>query len=362
MTTPRHIGVYYHVLDGGGGPRIVRAQIGYLLEAGYQVTFLTTQNLTSVDISHPRFKAVQLEPKYPKVQGGFIYRSLRLRKRLRSLRLDVLIAHSVRHGARLGALGFGLPFRLIIVDHAHPPTTLSLLSWRQRESLRLILRKARFICVSKGAARALESWLGRPVGYVYNYASDPADVQACQHQPRGQTVVGLGRFAAEKQFDLLISAFSRVAATHPSWSLHLYGAGQDEAQLRQQAQASKAAEQIEIHGWVDNPLRILSEAGIVAQTSRYEGFGLAVAEAMAAGAPVISFDCPFGPGEIIRDGTDGLLVENQSVPAFAVALDKLMSSTDLRQAIGDAARVGITRFSMQAHIEAWLEEIERVAD
>lgn len=358
----RHIGVYYHKLDGGGAPRIVRAQINYLLEAGYKVTFISSQDINYVDILHDSFTALQLEERPSDEQSAFVSRSLRLRKRLKALGLDVLIAHSVRHGSRLGVIGYGLPFKLIIVDHAHPPTTISQLSWLQREGLRQILRNARFICVSKGAADSFENWLGRPVGYIYNYVPDPADTLAFQDKNRDNTVVALGRFAAEKQLDLLISAFSDVAAEHPSWSLHLYGAGENEVQLCQQARISKATEQIQIHGWVDNPMRILSEAGIVAQTSRYEGFGMALVEAMGVGAPVISFDCPFGPGEIIHDGVDGLLVENQSVPAFTVALDKLMSSFELRQAMGDAAKASITRFSLQTHIDTWIEEIERVSN
>jgi glycosyltransferase involved in cell wall biosynthesis len=356
-----HIGVHYSAVTGGGAPRIVRDQIGYLLEAGYRVTFLTDHGADVSGLSHERLRIARIERPEAKTLGGFLRRSLHVRRALRDLDLNVLISHSIRHGTRYGLLSLMLPMRQIMVEHAHPPTTLSLLSIGQRLTLKWVLGGTRILCVSKGAAQALSDLLGRPVGHVYNYAPDDALAAQFRDLPRAQNVVALGRFAAEKQFDLLIDAFERVSQVHPAWRLHLYGAGAEEKMLRQRAKESACADRIELFGWTDDTLRKLGMAGIVAQTSRYEGFGLALVEAMAVGAPVVSLDCPFGPSEIIRDGQNGILVSESSAEAFAAALDQLMTAPELRQRLGRAAIEVTDRFSKAAHIAAWRREIERVS-
>lgn len=352
----KHIGVHYSAVAGGGAPYIVREQIGYLLEAGYRVTFLTEHNAEMTGLSHERLRISCIER--PEIRGSFLRRSLHVRSRLNALNLDVLISHSVRHGTRYGLLTLLLPMRKIIVDHAHPPTTLSLLSPVQRLTLKWMLGRTRILCVSKGAAQALSDLLGRPVGHVYNYAPDDSVAAQFRALPRAQTVVALGRFAAEKQFDLLIDAFELVSQTHPEWRLQIYGAGAEAEMLRQRAKDSTCAHRIDIFGWAADPLHKLGTAGVFAQTSRYEGFGLALVEAMAVGAPVVSFDCPFGPSEIIRHGQDGILVKERSAEAFAAALDQLLTTPELRQRLGGAAIEVTGRFSKAEHIAAWSREIE----
>lgn len=357
----KHIGVHYGAVAGGGAPRIVRDQIDYLLAADYRVTFITDHGTDVTGLSHEHLRIARIEQPDAKSRGGFLQRSLQVRRKLRAMNLDVLISHSVRHGIRYGLLTLMLPMRQIIVEHAHPPTTLSLLSAGQRLTLKWLLGHARILCVSRKSAQALSDLLRRPVGHVYNYAPD--DVLATQFRvlTRAQTVVAMGRFAAEKQFDLLIDAFERVSQAHPTWRLHLYGAGTEEKMLRQRAKRSASADRIDIFGWTDDALHKLGTAGIVAQTSRYEGFGMALVEAMAVGAPVVSFDCPFGPSEIIRDGQNGILVKVRTTEAFAAALDQLMARPELRRRLGEAATDVTDRFSKAAHISAWCHEIERLS-
>ena len=90
-------------------------------------------------------------------------------------------------------------------------------------------------------------------------------------------------------------------------------------------------------------------------SSRFEGFGLAIVEAMACGLPVVSFDCPWGPRSIISDGEDGLLVENGNVEEFIAAMVRLMKDHDTREAMGKQASVNVQRFSMEAVAHQWKE-------
>ena len=93
-------------------------------------------------------------------------------------------------------------------------------------------------------------------------------------------------------------------------------------------------------------------------SSRFEGFGMVLVEAMACGLPVISFDCPCGPKDIVSDGEDGLLVENGNVEALADALSRLMGDEALRQLMSKAGQRNVQRFRMEQVAERWRTLLE----
>ena len=158
-------------------------------------------------------------------------------------------------------------------------------------------------------------------------------------------IVGLGRLADHKGFDLLLAAFQEVAADHPDWVLEIFGEGDQRPILEQYRDQHRLGDRVRLPGWTDRPAAVLSRGDIFVLPSRYEGFPNALLEAMACGLACISFDCDSGPREIIRPGVDGLLVPAGDVAALASALGQLMSDSDLRQRLGNRAREVVTRFS-----------------
>ena len=88
-------------------------------------------------------------------------------------------------------------------------------------------------------------------------------------------------------------------------------------------------------------------------SSRYESFGNVITEAMAAGLPVVAFDCPWGPGDILRHGEDGLLVPPEDVDALAAAMGRLIVDAALRERLGAAAARNVRRFAREAILAQW---------
>lgn len=150
-------------------------------------------------------------------------------------------------------------------------------------------------------------------------------------------VIAAGRLVAQKGFDLLISAFSRVAAAHPDWQLRIYGGGGRKPSLRQLIEDLHLYNHVYLMGRTERMEKELSKASIVVLSSRFEGLPMVLLEAMSHAIPVVAFDCPTGPGEVVSDGVDGFLVPPEDVDGLADAMLRLIDDPPLRMKIGSAA-------------------------
>ena len=115
-----------------------------------------------------------------------------------------------------------------------------------------------------------------------------------------------------------------------------------------------------LNGPVEDVVKAYQESSIFVLSSRFEGFGMVLIEAMACGLPVVSFDCPAGPDEIITDGVDGLLVPSGDVHALAEKLMVLMSDENLRRRLGQQARQTAQRYEMTTIANQWIALFEKV--
>jgi GalNAc-alpha-(1->4)-GalNAc-alpha-(1->3)-diNAcBac-PP-undecaprenol alpha-1,4-N-acetyl-D-galactosaminyltransferase len=166
-------------------------------------------------------------------------------------------------------------------------------------------------------------------------------------------ITAVGRLAPQKGFDLLLQAFARIAAAHPSWSLRIVGDGRERAALTELARTLGVAERVEFTGRVDNVFPLLAAADLFVLSSRFEGFPNALAEAMSAGLPVIAFDCQRGPSAIIRHEIDGLLVPAEDVAGLAAAIDRLIANPAARATLAARAPEIVERYSEAAIMNRW---------
>jgi glycosyltransferase involved in cell wall biosynthesis len=167
-----------------------------------------------------------------------------------------------------------------------------------------------------------------------------------------KTVLAAGRFAYQKGFDMLLDAWAQVAPDHPGWTLRLCGSGQLKKQLRAQIGDLGLEDAVRFEGPADMA-EAMSNASIFALSSRFEGFPLILLEAMSKGMAVVSFDCPTGPGEIIDDRRNGVIVPEKDVDAFAAGLRALIEDEELRRACGGAAVETAQAYTMDAIGPRW---------
>lgn len=166
-------------------------------------------------------------------------------------------------------------------------------------------------------------------------------------------IVAAGRLVVEKQFNHLVRAFAEVADRLPSWRLRIFGEGRTQNELQAQGRKAGLYDRLELPGLsVDMPGE-WAKASIAGLTSRAEGYPLVMQEAMAAGVPVVSYDCPSGPREIIEHDVNGLLVTPGSETAMAAALLRLAEDAELRNRLGTAAAETARRWDADVLAARW---------
>lgn len=171
--------------------------------------------------------------------------------------------------------------------------------------------------------------------------------------PDTKVAIAAGRLVRGKGFHLLIRAWRTVAQAHPKWRLHIYGTGPTRRRLQRQIVKLDLADHVQLMGFTKHLPAHMAAASLFVLSSRFEGFGMALIEAMACGLPVISFDCPVGPGQIIDDGVNGVLVENGSIDALAAEIIRLIDDPGLRGKLGAAARRAARRYSSDTIADQW---------
>ncbi|MET7761444.1 glycosyltransferase family 4 protein [Streptomyces sp. NPDC005393] len=150
-------------------------------------------------------------------------------------------------------------------------------------------------------------------------------------------IAAAGRLVRGKRFELLIDAFSEIAPKHPDWRLRIYGGGAEKERLQERIERLGLSGSAALMGSYSPIEEEFAKASLVAVASDAESFGMTIVEAMRCGVPVVSTDCPLGPGEIIQDGVTGRLVPTGDKQALATALLELIDDEPGRRAMGAAA-------------------------
>ncbi len=169
-------------------------------------------------------------------------------------------------------------------------------------------------------------------------------------------VLSIGRLTFTKGFDLLVKAWEIVHHKYPDWKLEIVGEGDDRNELCRIIDRLSLSDSINVLHAQNNILPIYLSASLYVLPSRYEPFGLVLIEAKSCGLPIVAFNCPFGPKNIVRDSIDGLLVEPENSDQLAIAICSLINDQVKLQEMGQAAiRDYKNRWSEDIIMKQWMD-------
>ena len=274
--------------------------------------------------------------------------------------LSYLSVLSAASAARIGArvvFNQQTPISAFLTDrdyHWRRPWHRRVFSWASRYGYR---RADAVVATSKGVADDLAGELGVAADRIH-VVHNPVDLDAiaraaaepidAEHEAAWEppVIVAAGRLADAKNYPLLIEAVALLRARVPA-RLVILGSGDLEASLRRLVVEKRLERVVTFAGFQPNPWRYIARADVFALSSRYEGFGNVLVEAMACGVPVVATSSP-GTREIVGDGVDGLLVDRHEPAALATALERVLEEPGLRARMAAEAHRSARRFALPA--------------
>jgi glycosyltransferase involved in cell wall biosynthesis len=153
---------------------------------------------------------------------------------------------------------------------------------------------------------------------------------------------------------MLIDAWALINKKCPDWMLNIYGQGEWKEMLVEKIAALNLQEVVVLHGVSMKIADEYKRSSFYVMSSRFEGLPMVLIEAMSFGLPVISFDCEFGPSEIVTDGVDGYLVEPNNIEELANRICFLIENEDKRKLMGQQAIINVRRFDKETVMQQWL--------
>ncbi|XCP84208.1 glycosyltransferase family 4 protein [Roseburia hominis] len=197
------------------------------------------------------------------------------------------------------------------------------------------------------------------VSYIYNSIDDKVLEKASKcYDKSSKVILSVGRFSPEKGYDLLIRIAKVVLGKYPDWKWYIYGDGETFSEIQKDILKNNLQEQVFLKGEVADVSEIYGQGALFVLTSRREGLPLVLIEAKANSLPCVSFDVVSGPREIIRDGVDGVLIQEMDLKEMEKAIEMLICNEALRVEMALRSKENLEQFSKRKIMEQWDELIE----
>lgn len=347
----------------GGGQRVLSLLSNMFVQhPGLQVTIFSCFTTGSEPLAFPELNNIKIIhlAKHP-VSSNWIWNailarlafwtyffaSVRLKKELKRHPQDVLISTCYWLNAYLPL--FKLKTKLILCEHL----TFQKIPFVNRVLAKLFYKFADAVVLLSRRHYEKYSFVPEEKRYVIPNPRTFYPAAAATCSPK--RILVLSRFSYEKGIDILLDIASELKAKIPEWKIDLFGEGRKITEITNMIQSKKLEDFLFLHPLTDNAEQELSNSGMYFMTSRHEAFPMVILEAQSCGLPVVAFDCDYGPGDIITDSVDGILVPVGDYDSYIRAAVKLAENESLRKEIGNNARLNSEKYSKENILKLWIE-------
>ena len=366
------------IIGSGGVERVLAQRLNYFVEKfGYDVTVITTENNSIIYENKPPFfyfnskiKIIDLKISYTNVLNcNFIKKKIKINllksnhlKKLNAIvneiKPDILIS--------LGDIDRTISYKVnysckkILEHHVSKKYFTGELTannffdklkvtYREYREKQYLNKYDEFLVLTEEDKKA---WGDNRIKVINNpLPFDSKEISTCKNKK----IISVGRLEKEKGFDILIDVWKKVNEKHPDWILEIYGEGSLRKKLQEKIDLLNLEDSLILKGNEKNIQSKYLENSIYVMSSRYEGFGMVLIEAMSCGLPLISFDCPYGPKDIIKDGENGFLVEFGNIEEMAEKINYLIENEDKRIKMGKKSKELSYNYSEEKIMNQWKE-------
>lgn len=172
--------------------------------------------------------------------------------------------------------------------------------------------------------------------------------------------LAIGRYSPQKNFAHLIKAWAKTKAKDNGWKLRIIGQGEEKQMLESLIVSNGVSSSVEMMGNQSDVISQYRGSSLYAMSSHHEGLPLVLIEAMSMGLPIVSYDCPTGPADIVSDGKTGILVPYLDIDALAKSLDKVMADDVLRNQYSVASLEEVKKFSVETIVNQWVKTLSEL--
>lgn len=347
---------FISTMKGGGAERVMAVLTDELAKRGYDITLVVMSTYPSFYPLNEKIKLIQFNERD---SSSFVNRvkyklkSMRfIRSTIKDINPDVIISFMWSLNATVLISSLFLKIPIIASEHS----TFDLKHTFKQKIQRFYINK-------------LADKVTLLTEYDYNYIGDKLKNKYVLPNPltfepipkynkkREKYIIAAGNIYRYdvKGFDNLIKIWGEIAHKYPHWKLLIAGGGSEEykTKLYNLANDQNVSNQFVLLGQVKNLDERFRESSIFVLSSRYEGFGMVLIEAMSQGCACISFDCKAGPREIINNNVDGILVEDQNMEAMIMALSDLIENEEKREKLACEAIKSVKRYDASNIASTW---------
>lgn len=351
----------------GGIERVLTDKMNALVRLyGYEVFLLTVDQGTHAfpfaldervhvqDLAicfHHQYRYSGLRRYYDRWCRNRLFRR-RLSDSITAISPDIIIGTTANYVAQINALRGNIPF--VVESHSGYAHVMEFeqMRWYHRWQIQRLYRQLShvtgIVSLTSSDARCWQQ-IHHQVWTIPNvvHLNDTGRTSECTEK----RVIFVGRFSQQKNIPGLIEIWKAVHKRHPDWQLDIYGDGEYRQRFEQEIEALDI--RINIFMPTGQIMERYCESSVYVMTSAYEPFGLVLVEAMSCGLPVVAYDCPYGPGDIIEEGKNGFLVAQGNVEQFVERLSLLMADEELRRKMGQQAQQSAFRYDTSQIMPLW---------
>lgn len=367
--------IYTALVTKGGADRVIVEKANWLAEHGHEIAIITDTQMGREPVFplSPKVRLIDLAVDFSQEYGhGFLVRIwmyYKLMRQYRKMVADVLMKD--RPDIVISTLGRDISFITKIKDGSKKIGEAHTTKHFIRNFHLLEQRNVIFKYLTKFFRWHMDRQVNRLDALVVLTSQDehdwgdkipiyvipnsfpfyPDKPSLCDNK---QAII-VGRYNSAKGYNYLIDAWKIVYQKHPDWIINIFGSGEYKDRVRKQIQDNGLQDVVIMNNPIDHIMEEYLKSSIYVMSSVFEGFAMVLLEAMSCGLPCVSFDCPYGPRNVITDGVDGILVEYLNSQALADNICKLIENEELRKRMGNNGRRNVLRFSREMIMPQWVE-------